>query len=363
MNDLQKLGKFEAIGLSLAVISNNIIFNMTSVIFNNCGSSSWLNVLYISAISIIFMLVIIWLFKPFISYDILDVSNFLGGPTLKRFLAILFIILFMAFSSISLRYYVNDLHVIYYSEYNYLVLLLITFIPIVISSMIGLKAIYGTNLVVIPITILSTILLFSVSIRDFSWQRFFPIFGYGVKNTFVTQSLNVFAFNIIGYLYFLPPFLKNTKDFKKVSLFSVIACALYFILTTLALTMTFAYSFTADEAFSLYLIARFATLGRFFQRIDAIFFFIWILAFLSFISFNVYLISYITKKSFNLSNSKEIIGSVSLSLIGFTLLFKNISTVGSFTKNFFRPYTVFLVFILSFLILILSNFKKRKGKK
>ena len=57
MNDMQKLGKVEAMGLSLAVISNNIIFNMTSVIFNSCGSSSWLNVLYVSILSILFMLV------------------------------------------------------------------------------------------------------------------------------------------------------------------------------------------------------------------------------------------------------------------------------------------------------------------
>lgn len=363
MNDMQKLGKVEAMGLNLAVISNNIIFNMTSVIFNSCGSGSWLNVLYVSILSILFMLVAIFLFKRFISYDILDVSEYLGGSWLKGIMAILFIVLFMSFSAVSLRYYVNDLHVIYYPEYNYLVLLLITFIPVIISSKIGLKAIYGTNLVVIPIAVLSIVLLFSISIRDFTWQRLFPAFGYGVKNTFVTQSLNVFAFNVIAYLYFLPPFLKDTKDFKKVTLFSVISCALYFILTTLALTMTFAYSFTADEALSLYLIARFATLGRFFQRIDAIFIFIWLLAFLSFVSLNVYLISYIIKKSFKLSNFKEIIGSVSLVMLGFTLFFKNISTVGSFTKNFFKPYSVLLIFVVSFLILIFANFKKRRDKK
>ena len=79
MNDMQKLGKVEAMGLSLAVISNNIIFNMTSVIFNSCGSGSWLNVLYVSILSILFMLVAIFLFKRFISYDILDVSEVVHG--------------------------------------------------------------------------------------------------------------------------------------------------------------------------------------------------------------------------------------------------------------------------------------------
>ena len=124
-----------------------------------------------------------------------------------------------------------------------------------------------------------------------------------------------------------------------------------------------AYDSILLESFSLYIIARFATLGRFFQRIDAIFFFIWILAFLSFLSFNIYLITYIMKKGFELSNSSELIYSVSAILIGCSLAFRNVATVSSFTKNFFKPFTFILIFCISFLILLIANFKKRRSIK
>ena len=363
MDNLQKIGKIEAIGLSLAVLSNNIIFNMTSIIFNSCGSGSWLSVIYLSIISLIFMFIILALYKLFPNYDLLDISKYLGGNFLKYIISLLYIIFIMSFSVICIRYYANDLHVIYFPNYSFLFLILIVFVPIVVSTRIGLKAVYGTNLFVIPITILSFFLVFAISIRDFSLQKLFPILGYGAKNLFIPQSMNLFAFNIIGYMYIWPPFLKNIKDFKKLSIFTLIICSLYFLLTILALTMTFAYGFNADESFSLYIIARFATLGRFFQRIDAIFFFIWILAFLSFLSFNIYLITYIMKKGFELSNSSELIYSVSAILIGCSLAFRNVATVSSFTKNFFKPFTFILIFCISFLILLIANFKKRRSIK
>ena len=361
MKDIQKIGKIEAIALALAIITNNIIFNITSIIFNSCGSGSWLNMIYVSILSLIFMFVILFLFKSFPGLDLLDISKFLGGKTLNCVVSILYVLLFMFFSAICVRYYANNLHLIYFSGYSILFLILLAFIPIIISSKTGLRAIYGTNLIVIPIAVLSIVLLFSVSIRDFTWQKLFPIFGYGAKELFINQSINVFSFNIIGYLYFLPSFLKDMNDFKKVSIFSVILCGLYFLLTILALTMTFSFTFTADESISLYLISRLVSLGRFFERLDAIFIFTWILAFLSFISFNVYLMSFIVKKGFGLGDSKELVYSISVILIGCSLVFKNIATLNSFARNFYKIYMVILVFGVSFIITLLAYFKKKRS--
>ena len=73
--------------------------------------------------------------------------------------------------------------------------------------------------------------------------------------------------------------------------------------------------------------------------------------------------SYIIKKGFELSDSKELVYSVSAILIGVSLAFKNNAAVNSFTKIFFRNYTVILVFGISLVIVILACFKKRRIKK
>ena len=124
MNDNQKLGKIEAIALGLTVISNNIIFNIPTIIFNSCGSGSWLNTIYISVLALIFILIFLKLIKPFPGQDIIDISKKVGGKPLKYIISVLYIVLFLSFSAVCLRYFSSNLRLIYYSSYNVLFIML-----------------------------------------------------------------------------------------------------------------------------------------------------------------------------------------------------------------------------------------------
>ena len=91
MSTSQKIGTIEAIALIVTIIINQIILNLPDVIISTTGSSSWINVIYISIIAIIFCALICKLFKPFNSNDILDVSEYLGGKVLKFIIGIAFV--------------------------------------------------------------------------------------------------------------------------------------------------------------------------------------------------------------------------------------------------------------------------------
>ena len=86
-----KLRNIEAIALILIVFINHIILNMPQVILSTCGTSSILNVVYITLITFLVGFILIKLFKPFSNYDIIDICDYLGGKTLK-IVIIIFII-------------------------------------------------------------------------------------------------------------------------------------------------------------------------------------------------------------------------------------------------------------------------------
>ena len=48
MSTSQKIGTIEAIALIVTIIINQIILNLPDVIISTTGSSSWINVIYIS---------------------------------------------------------------------------------------------------------------------------------------------------------------------------------------------------------------------------------------------------------------------------------------------------------------------------
>ena len=134
MESLQKIGKFEAISLMAMVVINQIILNLASYLISNSGTSSWINMIYVSIIAIFFGLLIAKFFKPFDSSDILDVSEFLGGKFLKIIIGVLFILFFIFFAGLSLRHISSCIKSIYFKDTPIIYLLLFFTIPSAILS-------------------------------------------------------------------------------------------------------------------------------------------------------------------------------------------------------------------------------------
>ena len=82
MNNI-KLSNLESIGLVLIIIINHVILNFSKSIIANTGSASALNILFIGIIVLLFVQLLLFLFKHFSGQDILDVSQYLGGKILK----------------------------------------------------------------------------------------------------------------------------------------------------------------------------------------------------------------------------------------------------------------------------------------
>ena len=271
MDKIEKIGKFEAITLLITLVANNIIFNISSMVLNSTSTGAWVNIIYLSIISIIFILISSALFKSFSNSDIIDVSEYLGGKFLKCIVAILYIIYFIGFSALCLRYFSNSLQLIYFKYSPLIFIMLLFVIPAIISNKAGLKAIVGVTRLSFPFTFFGIIILMFAASNDFVWQYLFPAFGYGLDSVFINGLSNLFAFNVIGYLFLLKPMLKEEKHFKTISIVSVIICGIYILMSIISLLMTFPFIVETDEMFSIYLLTRLVSFGNFLQRVDAIF--------------------------------------------------------------------------------------------
>ena len=295
--------------------------------------------------------------------DIIDVSEYLGGKFLKCIVAILYIIYFIGFSALCLRYFSNSLQLIYFKYSPLIFIMLLFVIPAIISNKAGLKAIVGVTRLSFPFTFFGIIILMFAASNDFVWQYLFPAFGYGLDSVFINGLSNLFAFNVIGYLFLLKPMLKEEKHFKTISIVSVIICGIYILMSIISLLMTFPFIVETDEMFSIYLLTRLVSFGNFLQRVDAIFILLWIFIFLTFLSFNFYCILKLFKKIFNVRHSTEMSYSLSVLVIGIALAFKDIRTVKYMFRNYLKLYAVILIFVVSFIILLLAYLKKKKSRR
>ena len=114
--NLSKLGSLEAIAFIIIVMLNNIVLNLPKGILSQCGSSSIINIIYISIIGFIFLSIVLKLFNKFKGYDILDISEFLAGKWFKVIVGILFIIYFIFVSLTIIRNFSEMLRLTYFDK-------------------------------------------------------------------------------------------------------------------------------------------------------------------------------------------------------------------------------------------------------
>jgi len=359
----EKLGYIEAIGLISIIIIHEIVLNIPKKIIDKTGSSSWLNIIFITIITIIIVCIISKCFKQFKNFDILDISNFLGGKLLKNIIGISFLTLFFLSALIVLKNTTGILQLIYFENTPITYITLFFIICIIVANTFSIKVIAKTNLLILPLLIISIFVILISSIKNFVPQLIFPILGYGAEQTFINGLTNLFAFSGIGYLLFLNPLLNKTSDFKKISLISVILSGLCLFFSILSLIFSVIFTLKSGEEFPIYLLSRSIEFGRFVQRVDAIFIFIWTLSSIVFLSINIFFCIQIFRKITNIEDTKTINYTMGLLLLAISIIPSSFSVLINYLEAIYQVISLILIFFLSLILLFGANLKLKHINK
>lgn len=362
MENNYKLEKIEAIAIILIVMINKLILNIPYYIVKLVGSGAIINLLYIGIIDFIVLLIIIKLFNNFDTADILDISEYLGGKAFKNLIGFLCIGLFFLVAFITLIDFSNVLHTIYFSNFPMAYILFFFIFGVLIANLIGLKGISRTVCFIIPFAIISVIITFFTSFENLDIKDLTPLFGKSYKETFLYGLSNCFAMYILVIYYFLKPLLKDIREFKKIPITSYLISFILLMLTIVPMLTLFNTNSNSEPINSLFLLSRQIELGRFLQRIDALFIFLWIFAIFSYLSFIIFIINRIIKKIVPVSNEKMLSYSTCSILLGLSLIPINISHIHFIEDTLYRYLIIGFAFVLGIIILVLANIKKLKTK-
>lgn len=363
----EKIGFGEALCILLIVTLSHLILTLPKSIIESQGSSSILNVIYISVLALLVVFILSKLYKNFKGQDILDISSFVFGKPFKFILGIVFIIYYMFIASLLIRNTSENIKTMYFQDTPIPYITLFLLLAAGFINKMGPKTVIKCNLIIVPSIILLLTLLFLISSNNLVFERIFPVFGYGIKNLFINGSGNLYAFSSISFLFFIMPLLKNYNRFSKISFWYVALSSLFIFLTITALSLIFPLEIASGSNIPIYLQMRQITIGDFIQRTDAFFVLIWILTILSYLSIMLAFILLIFKKITNISNQTAVSNCFLTILLGVSLLYTNIVQIRSLQGTVYKYVVLILVFGISTLILISGNIKrilldKKKGE-
>lgn len=358
--DLYKIGKIEAISLIVLIMLNHLVLNLPKVFFNTAGSAAWLNAIYVFLLMLVFLFIILKLFKNFKGMDILDISKFVGGNKLQLIIGILFIIYFATVPSSLLRDFCRSLNIIYFNNIPNSLIILSILVVALIANRTGKPAIIKITTIITSIVLLNLGITFILATLNADINNIFPILGKGASEIFINGSSNIFAFSGIVILYFIMPMLKDSSEFNKIGIWAIVISGIYLVLCVFTLLIAFSNVIEVYELSPVYLIVRSANLGKFLQRPESLFTFFWILSLMSYISVCIMFACIIFKKVAKTEHYKPMsyfFGSV---LFVLALLPQNISQVKFVEDVVYRYFSLILLFSISGSILILANIKYRR---
>lgn len=358
-----KIGNLEAIALIVIVMVNCVFSNIPQYIISEMTSSSILNATYISIIAIFLAWGIGKILGKFSPFDILDISKWLGGKTLKSIVGILFLAYFIFFTAMFLRNLVSCLRIIYFPFTNEIYIALFFIIASIFISTLKYNAVFRANLFIMPAILISIVLIFFANMRNYIYSSVFPVLGNGAYDTFVKGFTNLFAFQGFALLYFLPSNLKEPSKIKKISIISIIISSLCLILSISSIILLFNAFIDSDELIPLFSSVRYIDFGYFFQRLTSLFVLVLIISFLSYFCIIIKISSNILSKVTEVPNNKLFYYIVICLIFVISLIPKNYITSTLFTSLIYKYAFFILVFGISIFILFAAIIKNRITKK
>lgn len=356
--DNVKIGNKEAIALLVTITFNLIILNITKSIISLTSSASLLNILYISIITVIFTSIVCYFLNKFPSYDLIDISNYLGGNILKWTIGIAYIVYFVFWAGIFLHLFSSFLQIIYFPTAKLFYISLFFLIASILSCNMKHNAVYRTIFIFFPFLVFSILLLFFANFSYYDVEKIYPIFGNGIFTTFVTGICNMFAFQVLAYIYFLPPTLKKPDQIKNISITAVILSAIFLLISVAIIIFMFSGLVETDKLMPLYSATKYVSFGSFFRKPDSIYLLIWIIAFLSYLSITIKFSNNILRKITKSKN--ELFFNILLAIfILIASLWPENHALSTYYSNIVYKYSFFILVIgLSFSILFLATAKK-----
>lgn len=356
-----KFGTAEAVYLTTLIIASKAFYTSIRVMIKITGTAAWYMTLVSCLTSIIFFLMISLVMKRFPGKNLVEIFELVIGRFFGKILTLVFSAYFVYYAGSSLREFLEMIKA-YNLPYTPPSLIIFAFMSVVVvMAYLGLEGLARfASVIFYPVFFGIAIIIF-LAYPYYNVRAIFPIGGYGIAETLKSGFLRSSAYDEVIILAFIINSIDGVKTFKKVGVLSIFISGIVFALTCLSNIMAFDYTMSSENVSDLFQLARVIYFSRFFQRIESIFLFIWILASLITVGLALYIAISSFCKAFKISNHRPLILQFAFLTFMVTLLPEGLIELAKTNIVVLREYSMILVYGIPILVLFISVIFGKKG--
>jgi spore germination protein KB len=356
-----KIGLHEAIAISTLSIVTKVFYTNPSAVVKSTGTAGWYATLISVLASALIFLIIYALLKRFPGKDLNDIFDIVFGKVVGKAFSFLFIGYFIFYAGSNLREFVEMIKA-YNLPYTQPSVIIFTFLlPIALISYLGFEVLSRISYIGFWIVLGGIFIILVLAVPIYQINSIYPLGGYGIKKSISIGITRLSAYDELIILCFLVSSLQEIKNVKIAGLTSLAISGTAISLVILCSILAFDFTMARENLSNLFELSRSIYLSRFFQRLESIFLFVWVIASVILVTIIFYLALSIFCKTFRINNQRPLILPFIFITFTIALLPENLPQTINVGTNFQRQSSALIVYLIPVITLIVSFIFKKKG--
>ncbi len=359
-------GKISALQMALLLYPTIIataILSMPSLTAQSAGRNMWVSPIFASFAGYLAVFLAVSLHNRYQGKTIIQISEAVSGKIVGKMIGFVILYFYLDLTGTIARSY---------SEFIVTSFLLKTPQIVIISSMVllcgfciygGVEVMARTGQLLFPVFVLPIIFSSLFLAPDFQFQNILPILEDGwipaIKGA-ISPTGWFAEFFIIGFLL---PYLSDMKKGMKYGLFTVSGVMLSLVIVNLIVLFILGDA-TSNKIYPLMNVGRYASLGGFFENMEAVIMAVWIAGAFVKISVFYYVTALGTAQWLNLSDYRPLVWPLGILIVQFSFWgMPSTMEIARYDFQTFPYYSTFIQLLLPMLLLAIAFVLKRRKKK
>lgn len=357
-----KIGVFEAICIVAIMSSTKVLYSSTRAVVEISGTTGWLTTIISGGTALVGFYFITLLMNRFPGRELVSVFETVFGRIVGIVISLVISLFFLFNSAAFAREFVEAVKVYVYPLSPPSFLLIIFVLAVMTILYFGFECVARTAaLFAWPmLTGLAVIVVLAIPLYQIS--NLYPLLGHGPVKIITTGMLRSSVYGDTLALAVVINSLQGISHFKKSGLTAVILSTLIIAVSIFIYDLSFPYFIASENTIPLYALTRSIEYGRFFQRFEAIFLFVWSISAILASAINLYFALSIYSKVFRIDDHRALILPQTVIIFTASIIPPDISTIAYDYVHTIRQYGWVVYFGIPLLALVVAVARGLRGE-
>jgi spore germination protein KB len=338
---------------------------MPSIVVSIAKQDAWISVLSTILVDVLFISLWNRLSKKYPDETIVQFSERILGKLLGKLVGIMYVCFFLYLSALVLRNVGGFITTNVLRQTPELFVQIIFMLTIIYGSYLGLEVISRTSEVLFPWVIIVFLFTTALLLNHIDLSKLLPVMpdGWQIPLKGIYPLLG-FPISELVIVLFIFPFVDRPKKIKKYSTLFSIMTALFGTLIVMMSISVLGVDVTARSPYAPFDLAKEIRVGKFFERVEVLVGFIWIMTIFVKLSFSFYAANLASAQLFNLKSYRVTILPYGLFVTALSMIvFRNPAEFSLFTAGAYPFYGLIHGFFIPVLLLLVVQIREIIEKK